>query len=67
MGIGRAAQKGKPLDDDCKKAHISKNEYGHDDKRCFCYGLYAPNNIYEIHSKCLECGAYCRNAEPPNN
>ena len=32
----RSVQRGKPLDKDCYKAHISKHEYGKDDNRCFC-------------------------------
>ena len=36
---GRAAQRGKPLDDDCRKANISTHEYGMSDERKFCYGL----------------------------
>ena len=37
--ISRAEMRGRQLDDDCKNAKISKNEYGIDDNRCFCYGL----------------------------
>lgn len=64
MKYDRAEQRGKPLDDDCYHANISKYEYGMNDKRCFCYGLYAPNSTSEIHPKCIECGAYCMNAKP---
>ena len=65
MRTDRAAQRGKPLDGDCYKARISKHEYGMNDNRCFCYGLCAPHSVYEVHTKCLECGAYVDNAKPP--
>lgn len=39
MIITRATLRGKPLDDDCKIAKISKHEYGMNDDRCYCYGL----------------------------
>ena len=60
----RAILRGKPLDEDCKRAKISKHEFGLNDKRCYCYGLFAPNTIYELHPKCQKCGAYCMNAKP---
>lgn len=62
---GRAAQRGKPLDEDCKRAKISRYEYGFGDTRKYCYGLFAPHSVHEVHPKCLECGAYCMNAKPP--
>lgn len=62
--FNRAELRGKPLDDDCKRAKLSKHEYGLNDERIYCYGLFAPNSIYEIHPKCEECGAYCMNAKP---
>ena len=37
--VSRAQLRGKPLDDDCRIAGISKHECGPDDPRCFCYGL----------------------------
>ena len=64
MRKDRATLRGKPLDDDCKRAKISKHEYGLKDTRCYCYGLFAPHSIYEVNPKCLECGAYCLNAKP---
>lgn len=33
--ISRAVMRGKPLDKDCKRAYISKHEYGPNDNRCF--------------------------------
>lgn len=65
MKIDRAKLRGKPLDDDCKRAKISKHEYGIKDNRCFCYGLFASHSN-EINDKCLKCGAYCGNAKPIN-
>lgn len=56
--------RGKPLDEDCKTANVSKHEYGLNDNRRFCYGLYVPCNDWEIQHKCLECKAYVENAEP---
>lgn len=64
MRIYRATLRGKPLDDDCYKAERSTHEYGSNDNRVYCYGLFAPNGSEEIHPKCEECGAYCRNAKP---
>lgn len=63
---GRAALRGKPLDDDCHKARISTHEYGMEDNRKFCYGICngLPDEIAE---KCRKCGAYAYNAEPPEN
>lgn len=63
---GRAALRGKPLDEDCYKAKISAYEYGPEDNRKFCYGICNgfPDVIAE---KCRKCGAYAYNAEPPEN
>ena len=46
--ISRAVMRGKPLDKDCKRAYISKHEYGPNDNRCFCNGLYAEWSDCEI-------------------
>lgn len=35
--ISRAKLRGKKLDEDCKGACTSTNEYGPDDDRVFCY------------------------------
>ena len=61
--ISRAEMRGKKLDDDCKNAKISKNEYGIDDNRCFCYGIrdYSTEEYLE---KCYKCGAFVNNAKP---
>lgn len=62
--IDRAKLRGKPLDEDCHRAHRTSHEYGIKDDRVFCYGLYAENSVYDIAEKCLKCGAYVDNAEP---
>lgn len=64
--IYRATLRGKPLDEDCKKAEISSYEYGMDDNRKFCYGVF--NGFpCEIAEKCRKCKAYAYNAEPPED
>ena len=65
--ISRAVVRGKPLDEDCKTANVSKHEFGSNDNRCFCYGLYVPCNDWEIQQKCRECKAYVDNAELPKD
>lgn len=48
---------------ECYRARISHREYGPDDYRNFCYGLYDP--MYDDYWKeCQECGAFCLNAKP---
>lgn len=55
----RASLRGKPLDEDCKKANTTTHEMGTNDKRVFCYGLYACGGMSEdIDRKCLSCRAY---------
>lgn len=63
---GRAEQRGKQLDEDCKKAKISIHEYGMSDKRKFCYGLM-DMMTEEAFEKCVKCGAYVNNSKPPQN
>ena len=63
--ISRAVMRGKPLDKDCKRAYISKHEYGPNDNRCFCCGLYAEWSDCEINEKCIDCKSFVENAEPP--
>ena len=58
-------QRGKTLDDDCRKANITTHEYGMDDNRVFCFGLYEETSESEIRKKCAECSAFVLNAEPP--
>ena len=58
----RSALRGKPLDDDCKKANTTTHEMGMKDNRVFCYGLYAHGGMSDdIDKKCLSCGAYVFN------
>lgn len=63
---GRAEQRGAPLDDDCKKARVTSYEYGPEDKRKFCLGLYDGMSL-ETLDKCINCGAYECNANPLKN
>ena len=63
--VSRAQLRGKRLDIDCKNCYTTTNEYGEDDKRVFCYGLYdVENEGIVIFKKCRECGAYVENAKP---
>lgn len=64
--ITRANLRGKPLDKECYRANRTTNEYGKDDNRVFCYGLYAEFSDDVIDEKCLKCKAYVGNAEPLN-
>lgn len=59
----RNIQRGARLLSDCYKANITKHEYGKDDDRVFCYGLYG-NSECELRDECSECGAHWRNAKP---
>ena len=61
--INRAKLRGKPLDEDCKKAKTTSCEYGIYDGRIFCLGIVDMKND-EYLSKCRECGAFVDNAEP---
>ena len=61
--ISRAKIRGKKLDEDCKRAHTSPNEYGPDDNRVFCYGLVSYSND-ELIEKCRNCKALAYNATP---
>lgn len=62
--INRAKLRGKPLDEDCKRAITTTHEYGADDNRVHCFGLYANWSNCEIDEKCLKCGAYVDNSSP---
>ncbi|MDQ0204097.1 hypothetical protein [Pectinatus haikarae] len=61
--ISRAVMRGKSLDADCKRAKISRYEYGPNDNRCFCYGLIDLRTDCLI-DKCIQCSAYACNATP---
>lgn len=62
--ITRANLRGKPLDRECYRANRTTNEYGKDDNRVFCFGLYSEFSDTDIDEKCLKCKAYVDNAEP---
>lgn len=61
--VTRAELRGKPLNRDCYKANTTTGEYGKEDNRVFCYGLYQ-DRMEEIREECLNCNAYVNNAQP---
>lgn len=61
--ISRAKLRGCKLDEACKQANTTTNEYGLDDNRVFCHGLYNCRTD-EIIEKCLHCKAFVYNAKP---
>ena len=61
--VHRAILRGEKLDDDCRKASITINEYGPQDNRIFCYGL-ADCSTESYLEKCINCGAFINNAKP---
>lgn len=61
--INRAKLRGKKLDEDCKKANTTTHEYGLNDDRVFCYGLYDFGGV-DLIEKCEKCKAYVYNAQP---
>lgn len=61
---GRAILRGKPLDENCKRASVTTREYGQDDNRKFCYGLMEMMSG-DLLGKCRECKAFVGNSEPP--
>lgn len=66
MKIDRAKLRGKPLDEDCKRARQTTHEYGLRDNRVYCYGLYDCSTDWIALEKCRECMAFVDNAEPPD-
>ena len=62
--IYRRQLRGRALDTDCIKANTTSNEYGKDDMRVFCYGLYKEMSDCDIQEKCIKCNAYVGNAKP---
>lgn len=52
------------MDIDCRSAVPATNEYGVDDDRVFCYGLYKEQSETEICNKCRKCKAFVENATP---
>lgn len=63
--MNRSQLRGKPLDKACKTAKTTTNEFGENDDRVFCYGLYEEQSQTDICDKCLKCNAFVNNAEPP--
>lgn len=61
--MNRAKLRGEPLEEFCKKAYTTTNEYGLDDKRIFCYG-WLDSTSDEYLDECKICGALVNNAEP---
>ena len=61
--ISRAKLRGKKLDEDCKRAYTTTNEYGSDDDRVFCYGL-VDCSTDDLIEKCRNCKALAYNATP---
>ena len=62
---GRAKQRGKKLDKDCRKAQTYTQVYGKNDTRVFCDGLYNPAYDQCTALECEACGAYIENATLP--
>lgn len=63
--VSRVYLRGKPLDNDCKRAQTTRFQYGLNDNRVFCYGLYKDMSDWDILDKCKTCGALVDNAKPP--
>jgi len=62
--ITRAQMRGKPLDPLCKKAYTTTNEYGLEDKRVFCCGIWEAMTEEPV-EMCRACKAFVQNEEPP--
>lgn len=65
--VSRAQLRGQKLDDDCKRyGHTTTNEYGREDKRVYCCGLY---NLMtdEPLEKCKVCKAFVKNEKEPED
>ena len=60
----RAQMRGRRLDPMCKRAKVSRHEFGESDDRCFCYGL-VDKTTDEYLPECRKCGAFVFNAEYP--
>lgn len=61
--VNRAKLRGKPLDEDCKTARTTTNEYGIADDRVFCRGIFDRRYDAPI-EKCYGCKAFVENAMP---
>lgn len=62
--VSRAKLRGEPLKPLCRYAHTTTNEYGPDDKRVFCYGLFDVMTEEPV-ELCAKCGAFIRNETQP--
>ena len=62
--INRAQLRGKPLDKDCYRARRTTNEYGPEDDRVYCFGLYGYYGEDDLLDKCEVCGAHVRYVTP---
>lgn len=65
--VSRSKLRGKPLEPYCKKAYTTTHEFGIEDNRVYCYGLYQCNIIetsYDIAECCKQCKALVDNATP---
>lgn len=62
--VTRAQLRGKPLDPDCIKiAKSDSGQFGPDDKRCYCTGIWSPMHEDYL-GKCVYCPALNVNATP---
>ena len=62
--VSRARLRGERLEPMCKKAHTTTNEYGLNDKRVFCCGIWEPATGGPTQT-CQMCAAFVWNATPP--
>lgn len=66
--INRAKLRGIPLEPYCKEANTTTNEFGKEDKRVYCFGLYDnnfPNRLGDfICDECKNCKAFIDNITP---
>lgn len=49
--------------EECYRAKVSTHEYGPNDDRNFCYGLYS-KMFDDYLDECWKCGSFCLNAKP---
>ena len=55
--ITRDKLRGKPLDEDCKRAYTTTHECGSDDNRILCYGIIDLMDDEPL-DMCKICGAF---------
>jgi len=58
--VNRAELRGIPLEKECLKANTTTHEYGPNDNRIFCRGLY-DGSTEELIEMCLNCKANIEN------